>query len=68
MTARPGPVGRIVLVFLWLGLFGILYTAGEAFGLWPQLPPGALKDLDLAAGAAGLAALCVWLLRRSSAS
>jgi hypothetical protein len=68
MRAGPAGVGRIALAFLWLALFSLLYTAGEAFGLWPELPPGALLNLDLAVGAAGLAALCLWLLlRRPSA-
>jgi len=55
---------RAAGLLLWLALFAALYTAGELAGLWPDLPPGALRDLDLAAGFAGAAALCIWLLRR----
>ncbi len=63
MSAGPRRTRRVALGFLWLAVFSILYTAGEALGLWPQMPPGAFRDLDLIVGAAGLAALCAWLLR-----
>jgi hypothetical protein len=67
MNAGPNWARRSVFGFVWLALFSLLYTAGDAFGLWPELPPGVLQDLDLAVGAVGLAALCLWLvLRRSS--
>lgn len=43
---------------IWLALFAILYTIGDAVGAWPKLPPGAFRDLDLWIGmAAGLALL-----------
>jgi hypothetical protein len=66
MSAGPARGARVAAGFVWLALFSILYTAGDAYGLWPELPPGALKDLDLAVGAAGLALLGLWLLRRRS--
>lgn len=58
---------RVVFAFLWLGLFSILFTAGEALGLWPQAPTGVFRDLDLVTGAIGVGALALWLtFRRSS--
>jgi hypothetical protein len=49
---------------VWLGFFSILYTAGDFLGIWPGLPPGAFRDLDLAVGALGVAALAVALRAR----
>jgi hypothetical protein len=69
MTARAPWSRRAVWGFLWLALFSALFTAGDLFGIWPQLPPGALQNLDLAAGAFAVAALTAALLlsRRPSA-
>jgi hypothetical protein len=60
---------RAVWGFLWLGAFSALYTAGELFGVWPEPPPGAFRDLDLAVGAVAVGALVAALLlsRRGSA-
>jgi hypothetical protein len=57
---------RVVWAVVWLALFSALFTAGEVFGIWPQLPAGALKDLDLAVGALVLAVLAaaMFLTRR----
>lgn len=57
---------RAAFGFVWLGLFAILYTAGEALGVWPQMSSGAYRDLDLAVGALGVAALGLWLVRTRS--
>ncbi len=55
---RPAPrVGRVALAFLWLALFSALYTAGDLFGIWPQPPEGAFRNLDLAVGAVTVAAI-----------
>jgi len=67
-AGSPG-VRRVAWGFVALFLFSALYTAGERFGIWPELPPGALRNLDLVVGAAAIAALAVFLLlsRRGSA-
>ena len=59
---------RTVVGFAWMALFSLLYTAGEALGLWPQMPAGAYRDLDLVLGAIGVAALALWLVFRPSSS
>lgn len=59
---------RTVLGFAWLALFSLLYTAGEALGLWPRMPAGAYRDLDLVLGAIGVAALALWLILPRSSS
>lgn len=56
MTAAPR-FGRTALAFLWLALFSALYTAGELFGIWPQPPEGAFRNLDLAVGGVAVAAI-----------
>lgn len=66
MTPDRRSLLRAAGLLLWLALFAALYTAGELAGLWPDLPPGALRDLDLAAGFAGTAALCIWLICRGT--
>ena len=68
MSASPPWARRAVLGFAWLALFSLLYTAGEALGLWPQMPSGAYRDLDLIVGAVGVAALALWLVFRPSSS
>ncbi|HEY7113526.1 MAG TPA: hypothetical protein VIA45_11395 [Thermoanaerobaculia bacterium] len=67
MTPAPR-VGRVALAFLWLALFSALYTAGELFGIWPQPPEGAFRNLDLAVGAVAVAAVVAALAfaRRAS--
>jgi hypothetical protein len=68
MNAGARWKSRATFAFVWLALFSAVYTAGDAFGIWPQLPPGAFRDLDLAVGAIAVAALALWLAtRRSSA-
>ena len=65
----PAPrVGRVALAFLWLALFSAIYTAGELFGVWPQPPEGAFRNLDLAVGAVAVAAIVAVLAfsRRAS--
>ncbi len=62
MTARSPWSRRAVWGFLWLFFFSALFTAGDLFGIWPELPPGALQNLDLAVGAFGVAALAAALL------
>jgi len=53
--ARPAAAG-----LLWLALFSALYTAGDEVGAWPELPPGAFRNLDLVAGfLAGIVVLVV---------
>lgn len=59
---------RAVLGFAWLGLFSLLYTAGEILGIWPQMPPGAYRNLDLVVGAVGVGALALWLVLPRSSS
>ena len=54
----------VVFALVWLGLFALVYTAGAAFEIWPELPAGAFQDAELVAGFAGLAALVVVLARR----
>jgi hypothetical protein len=65
-VTAPRTGRRVVWAVVWLALFSALFTAGEVFGIWPRLPPGALKDLDLAIGALALAALAaaLFLTRR----
>ena len=45
-----------------LTLFAILFTAGAALGVWPQLPPGAFWGWDLWVGMAAGAAVLAYLL------
>ena len=66
MTPDRRNLLRAAGLLLWLALFAALYTAGELAGLWPDLPPGALRDLDLVAGFAGATALCVRLILRGA--
>jgi hypothetical protein len=49
-----------------LALFSALATWAIYAGRWPELPPGALRDVDLWAGLVFLAALLVFLLFPSS--
>ena len=60
---------RTAALLVWLSLFAILYTAGERFGIWPQMPPGAFRDVDLWIGGAAVAGLAaaLWTRRRRSA-
>ena len=51
----------------WLASFAILYTAGDAVGAWPRLPPGAFRDVDLWVGMAAALALLAHLLLRHPA-
>ena len=67
MTPAPR-VGRVALAFLWLALFSALYTAGELFGIWPQPPEGAFRDVDLAVGAAAFVAIVAVLALSRRAS
>jgi hypothetical protein len=69
VSAGSPAARRIAGGFVALFLFSALYTAGERFGIWPELPPGALRDLDLVVGAVAVAALALFLLlsRRGSA-
>jgi hypothetical protein len=62
MTGSAPGLRRVVWAVLWLAVFSALYSAGEQFGIWPELPPGALRDLDLVVGAIVVAALVVALL------
>ncbi len=68
MTSAPG-LRRVVWAIVWLAAFSALYSAGEQLGIWPELPPGALRNLDLVVGAVAVAALAAVLLlsRRGSA-
>jgi hypothetical protein len=68
MTSAPG-LRRVVWAIVWLAAFSALYSAGEQLGIWPELPPGALRDLDLVVGAVAVAAVAVALLlsKRGSA-
>ena len=45
-----------------LALFSAISTWLITTGRWPELPPGALRDVDLWAGIAFLAAVVLWLL------
>jgi hypothetical protein len=45
-----------------LALFSAITTWLIDRGRWPELPPGALRNVDLWAGIAFLAALVLWLL------
>jgi hypothetical protein len=45
-----------------LAAFSFVATRAITSGHWPELPPGALRDLDLWTGLLFLAALVVWLL------
>jgi len=51
---------------LLLALFSAISTWLIGCGRWPELPPGALRDVDLWAGIAFLAAVVLWLLLPSS--
>ncbi|MGH9364893.1 MAG: hypothetical protein ACRD1B_06460 [Thermoanaerobaculia bacterium] len=48
-----------------LAAFSALATWLIDTGRWPELPPGALRDVDLWAGLAFLALVLFFLLRRS---
>lgn len=54
--ARP-----IVAGLLWLAAFSVLYTAGDEIGAWPELPPGAFRDVDLVVGFLAVIAVLVLL-------
>jgi hypothetical protein len=47
---------------LLLALFSAISTWLIYAGRWPELPPGALRNVDLWAGIAFLAAVVLWLL------
>ncbi len=48
---RPGSAGRLAAAGLaWLALFSLLFSVGNAFGLWPAPPDGGFAGIDLAAG------------------
>ena len=52
---------------VWLALFGLLFTIGSAFALWPAPAEGGFRGTDLCAGLAfGLALLAGLLWKRSS--
>lgn len=63
----PRLPGWIAALLLALGLFSLGFSLLAERGLWPQLPPGALHDTDLAAGFAVVLGL-IWLLLREWAS
>lgn len=54
--ARP-----VVAGLLWLAAFSALYTAGDEIGAWPELPPGAFRDVDLVVGFLAVIAVLVLL-------
>ena len=54
---RLAVAGAILFV-----LFSSLATWAIYSGHWPELPPGALRNIDLWAGFLFLAALITWLL------
>ncbi len=58
---RPRLPGWIAALLVALGLFSLGFSLLAERGLWPQLPPGALHDTDLAAGFAVVLGL-IWLL------
>ena len=61
--ARP-----VVAGLLWLAAFSALYTVGDEIGAWPELPPGAFRDVDLVAGTlAGVAVLLLVALPKRAA-
>lgn len=54
--ARP-----VISGLLWLAAFSALYTAGDEIGAWPELPPGAFRDVDLVVGFLAVIAVLVLL-------
>ena len=45
------PPSRLAaLGFVWLALFALLFTIGDALGAWPAPPLGGLAGRDLVAG------------------
>jgi len=61
---RRLPFRLAVACALWLALFALLYTLGASVRLWPELPAGALRGTDLAAGLLFGALVLLALLRR----
>ncbi len=55
------PSGWIAALLVALGLFSLGFSLLAERGLWPELPPGALHDTDLAAGFAVVSGV-IWLL------
>ena len=66
MTRRRARSPLPAFALVWLGLFAFVYSAGEAVGVWRELPPGSFQDAELAAGFAGLIALIFVLVRRGT--
>jgi hypothetical protein len=61
--ARP-----VVAGLLWLAAFSVLYTVGDEVGAWPELPPGAFRNVDRIAGFfAGIAVLLLLALPKRAA-
>ncbi|MDQ2979969.1 MAG: hypothetical protein M3R62_12190 [Acidobacteriota bacterium] len=48
-----------------VGLFSLAFSLLAENGLWPELPPGALHNVDLVAGFLAALGLVALLLRRS---
>jgi hypothetical protein len=62
-VTRPPAAGRLAAAGLaWLALFSLLFTVGNAAGLWPPPPEGGFSGVDLAAGLAFGVALLVSLV------
>lgn len=63
----PRPWVRIsIAAALLFAAFSFFATRAITSGRWPQLPPGALRDVDLWTGLLFLAALVLFLLLPSS--
>lgn len=50
MTPRARFARGCAIALLGIGTFSIVFSVLAENGLWPELPPGALHDVDLAAG------------------
>ena len=45
------PSSRLAAIgFVWLALFALLFTTGDALGVWPFPPMGGFAGSDLVAG------------------
>ncbi|MEO8432025.1 MAG: hypothetical protein ABI592_10990 [Acidobacteriota bacterium] len=57
MSPRRGFVRASLAALAALGLFSLVFSLLAERGKWPELPPGALHDTDLAAGFVSAVAL-----------
>ena len=50
MTPTSRFAFRCAVALVAIGVFSVVFSVLAENGLWPELPPGTLHDVDLAAG------------------